>query len=45
MLIIEHKVRVRATLADRVVVLDRGEKIADGPGASPIAGRSASVSV
>jgi branched-chain amino acid transport system ATP-binding protein len=30
-LIIEHMVRVMATLADRIVVLDRGEKIADGP--------------
>ncbi|MFN4016633.1 MAG: hypothetical protein ACK4JB_14935 [Reyranella sp.] len=41
MLIIEHKVRVRATLADRVVVLDRGEKIADGPGAEVLTDRRA----
>jgi len=33
-LIIEHIVRAIAELADRVIVLDRGEKIAEGPAAS-----------
>jgi branched-chain amino acid transport system ATP-binding protein len=33
-LIIEHLMRVISELADRVIVLDRGEKIADGPAAS-----------
>jgi len=40
-LIIEHMVRVMATLADRIVVLDRGEKIADGPAAEVLTDRRA----
>lgn len=40
-LIIEHLVRVMAHLADRIVVLDRGEKIADGPAADVLTDRRA----
>jgi branched-chain amino acid transport system ATP-binding protein len=40
-LIIEHMVRVMATLADRIVVLDRGEKIADGPAEEVLTDRRA----
>lgn len=40
-LIIEHMVRVMSALADRIVVLDRGEKIADGPAAEVLTDRRA----
>ncbi len=40
-LIIEHMVRVMSALADRIVVLDRGEKIADGPAADVLTDRRA----
>ncbi|MDI1266256.1 MAG: ABC transporter ATP-binding protein [bacterium] len=40
-LIIEHTVRVMSALADRIVVLDRGEKIADGPAADVLTDRRA----
>ena len=40
-LMIEHIVRAIAELADRVVILDRGEKIVDGPVAAVLNDRHA----
>jgi branched-chain amino acid transport system ATP-binding protein len=40
-LMIEHMVRVVAELADRIVVLDHGEMIANGPAAAVLADRRA----
>jgi branched-chain amino acid transport system ATP-binding protein len=40
-LIVEHLVPVMADLADRIVVLERGTKIADGPAATVLTDRRA----